>query len=115
MIWYVRPPTGGQFGPAAGDVMRSWLAEGRVSADSLLWREGWRDWLEAGEVFPQLRADQTAAFLGAVADIAPLPVPHSHRHKSRRTAVDSQMVMVFVLLAAVLVLLGVFLYVLLKQ
>src|SRR5262245_22611632 len=30
-IWYVRPPTGGQYGPARGEVMRKWLAEGRVS------------------------------------------------------------------------------------
>ena len=52
MIWYVRPPSGGQFGPAAGDIMRGWLAEGHVSADSLVWREGWRDWQEAGKVFP---------------------------------------------------------------
>ena len=36
-VWYVRPPSGGQFGPAAGDIMRGWLAEGRVTADSLVW------------------------------------------------------------------------------
>jgi hypothetical protein len=34
--------------------MSAWLAEGRVSADSLVWREGWRDWREAGAVFPHL-------------------------------------------------------------
>jgi hypothetical protein len=33
--------------------MRVWLAEGRVSGDCLVWREGWRDWQEAGSVFPQ--------------------------------------------------------------
>src|SRR5207249_3997580 len=31
-IWYVRPPTGGQYGPARGDIMRKWLSEGRVSS-----------------------------------------------------------------------------------
>ncbi len=32
VVWYVRPASGGQFGPANADVMRSWLAEGRVTA-----------------------------------------------------------------------------------
>src|SRR5262249_25988977 len=43
-IWYVRPPSGGQYGPARGEIMRRWIAEGRVSSDSLVWREGWTDW-----------------------------------------------------------------------
>lgn len=53
-VWYVRPSTGGQYGPATRDVLRTWLAEGRIAHDTLVWREGWRDWREAGEVFPQL-------------------------------------------------------------
>jgi len=53
-VWYVRPSAGGQYGPATADVMRAWLAEGRIAYDTLVWREGWRDWREAGEVFPQL-------------------------------------------------------------
>ena len=61
VVWYVRPPSGGRFGPAGGEIMRSWLAEGRISADSLVWREGWRDWREAGGVFAELGAQETAA------------------------------------------------------
>ena len=53
-IWYVRPPSGGQYGPARGDVMRKWMSEGRVSPDSLVWREGWADWRSAAETFPSL-------------------------------------------------------------
>ncbi len=53
-VWYVRPPSGGQFGPASGDIMRGWLAEGRVTADSLVWRAGWPDWRSAASTFPQL-------------------------------------------------------------
>jgi hypothetical protein len=53
-IWYVRPPSGGQYGPARGDIMRKWIVEGRVSQDSLVWREGWNDWRTAGQVFPSL-------------------------------------------------------------
>jgi hypothetical protein len=55
VVWYVRPPTGGQFGPATGTVMRLWLAEGRMSSDTLVWREGWRDWQSASIVFPHLQ------------------------------------------------------------
>lgn len=63
-VWYVRPPSGGQFGPARGEIMRKWLGEGRVSSDSLVWRDGWADWKSAVAVFPQL------APVGAVGAIA---------------------------------------------
>ena len=52
--WYVRPPTGGQYGPAKPNTMRQWIAEGRVTADSLVWREGWPDWKIASVAFPDL-------------------------------------------------------------
>jgi hypothetical protein len=52
--WYVRPPSGGQYGPARGEVLIRWISEGRVSADSLLWREGWPEWRPAGPLFPSL-------------------------------------------------------------
>lgn len=51
-IWYVCPPSGGQFGPATNEVMRSWLAEGRVPPESKVWRDGWSEWKTASEVFP---------------------------------------------------------------
>jgi hypothetical protein len=54
LIWYVRPPSGGQYGPAEGDVMRQWVQEGRVTADSLVWQEGWDEWRSAIEIFPQI-------------------------------------------------------------
>ncbi|MCA9176702.1 MAG: DUF4339 domain-containing protein [Planctomycetales bacterium] len=50
-VWYVRPPTGGQYGPAKGEIMRRWVDEGRVTPDSLVWREGWDDWCLAEGVF----------------------------------------------------------------
>ena len=52
-IWYVRPPTGGQFGPASGDLMRKWMREDRVGAKAYVWQEGWPDWKNATEVFPE--------------------------------------------------------------
>jgi hypothetical protein len=55
-LWYVRPSSGGEFGPAKGDVMRRWIEEGRVGADSMVWREGWPEWQIAGPIFPSLAA-----------------------------------------------------------
>ncbi len=49
--WYVRPPSGGQFGPAPADIFEEWLNENRVTRDSLVWREGWPQWLIAADVF----------------------------------------------------------------
>lgn len=60
-IWYVRPPSGGQYGPARGDIMRKWVAEGRVSGDSLVWREGFPEWKNAGQLFPSLAGVGTTA------------------------------------------------------
>ena len=53
-VWYVRSPSGNQFGPAKGELFQSWIQEGRVAIDSLVWQEGWDDWKQAGEIFPQL-------------------------------------------------------------
>jgi archaellum biogenesis protein FlaJ (TadC family) len=53
--------------------MRTWVTEGRVSADSLVWREGWRDWQEAAVVFPKLRANQFMDFLDATPAAAAAP------------------------------------------
>ncbi len=50
-VWYIRPPGGGQFGPASTELMKQWFAEGRVGANSLVWRDGWADWLVASHVF----------------------------------------------------------------
>jgi GYF domain 2 len=55
--WYVRPPSGGQYGPATTDVLRQWISEGRVSATALLWREGWAQWREAREILSGLAGE----------------------------------------------------------
>ena len=117
MIWYVRPPSGGQFGPAAGDLMRGWITEGRVSADSLVWREGWRDWQEAAIVFPKLRTNQGVDFLetAAIVSTAPSHAAHPHRPKVHHSSDRSQITLLVVLCLAVVVLIFVFLYVLFHQ
>ena len=114
MIWYVRPPSGGQFGPASGELMKTWLSEGRVSADSLVWREGWRDWQEAGTVFPKLRSNQIIDFLETtpVVTVAAVPAAHVHRPKPRQSSDRSQVVLLVGLSLLVVVLIVVFLLVL---
>jgi hypothetical protein len=85
VVWYVRPPTGGQFGPATPEIIRGWLAEGRISPDTLVWREGWRDWLEAGSVFPQLH-------LAYVNPLAALKIPDEPLIVPQRAASTSTFV-----------------------
>jgi len=54
--WYVRPPSGGQYGPATTELLKKWIEEGRVAATALLWREGWPQWRDASEALPELIA-----------------------------------------------------------
>ena len=70
--WYVRPPSGGQYGPATTDVLRQWINEGRVAATALLWREGWPQWRGADEALPELVAKLPD---NEIADAIPRPQP----------------------------------------
>ncbi len=118
VVWYVRPPSGGQYGPASPDVMRGWIEQGRVSADSLVWREGWRDWQEAGTMFPQLGAGQETSPFGQLLPgvggqaAASGAVPASQRARSRRRSQIIQAGTITILVVAVALLLVVFLWVL---
>lgn len=53
VAWYVRPPSGGQYGPATTEVLRQWIDEGRVASNALLWREGWSQWRDAADALPE--------------------------------------------------------------
>ncbi len=52
--WYVRPPSGGQYGPAPSRLLMDWIGERRVTADSLLWCDGMAQWQLAGSLVPEL-------------------------------------------------------------
>ncbi len=54
-VWFVRPPSGGQYGPADEAAVRQWLSEGRINGPTLVWKAGWDDWRRADEVFDSLR------------------------------------------------------------
>jgi len=114
VAWYVRPPSGGQYGPASTAVMRSWIQEGRVSADSLVWREGWRDWQDAGKVFPQLGRGEGLAALGMAGSPGVGSEP-GQRAPMRRRSTAMQATIITVLVVAVVVLAGVFIWVLTQQ
>jgi hypothetical protein len=120
-VWYVRPASGGQFGPATADVMRGWLTEGRVGADTLVWREGWREWQEASATFPQLKPDEAAEFFTGLSagsttpSISPAGVSHGQPLASQRPSNASNVVIIVVLVIAVLVLVVVLGMALLQQ
>jgi hypothetical protein len=114
VVWYVRPSAGGQFGPAAADVMRTWLGEERIAPDTLVWREGWPDWREAGQVFPRLSPRQAIPGLVNVVPpaVAPLPIHPLKRHKRTR---NTQAIAIGVLVTIVIVLFAILLAVLMNQ
>ena len=53
-VWYLQIPHGPQYGPATGAVVESWIKERRVSPNMLVWKEGWDQWIEAKNAFPDL-------------------------------------------------------------
>jgi len=59
--WYVATRGGPQFGPAQAATMAAWLDEGRITADSLVWREDWPSWRPATQVFPRFAQPSVAA------------------------------------------------------
>ena len=114
-VWYVRPASGGQFGPATSDLMRTWIAEGRVGPNSLVWQEGWRDWQQAAEVFPPLASGQLESELGAVGTSggASTGAPtRGYDRPSRSRSVALNAAIIAALILAVAALLGIFLWVL---
>jgi hypothetical protein len=117
-VWYVRRASGGQFGPARGDIMRKWLGEGRVSAESLVWRDGWGDWRNAATVFPMLAPAAPAPAHVPAAPAAPaipgLTAPAtspSRALRSRKKSNTFAVAMVVTLGIISVVLLALFIYV----
>jgi GYF domain 2 len=62
-LWFVRPSSGGQFGPASMSLLRQWKAEGRVTGDSWVWQQGWDDWQRATVIFSDLVVPVTEAIV----------------------------------------------------
>jgi len=115
-VWYVRPASGNQFGPAAGDIMRRWIAEGRVAGDSLVWREGWADWKSASTIFPDLAGGRSGPAAGGAGDAIGLSrvgsdaAPYRARPRKSNTMVVAMLIVLAVasigLLVALVAILG---------
>lgn len=112
-VWYVRPPSGGQYGPARGDIMRKWIAEGRVTGTSLVWREGWPDWRNAAEALPGLGAPAATPVEAAITMITPAASRSTGRYVSGRKKSNALAITALVLLTILcLVMVGVLVVVL---
>lgn len=111
--WFVRPSSGGQFGPAEADVLRNWLAEGRIGQDTLIWREGWDDWKVAIDVFP----DQLGGSAPMTAEPSPVepvvkketnpPLNRTYTHRQARQRARMMGIILIVGLALVSIALAV--------
>lgn len=83
--WHVRPPSGGEYGPASDELIRTWISEYRVTPSSQLKRSDWKEWRVASEVFPDLlpKSNPTSTPAApstqpaAIGASAPAPKPNS--------------------------------------
>jgi hypothetical protein len=86
--WFVRPPSGGQYGPATTQMLLDWIVEKRVTADSLLWRDGLDTWYSARELVPEPFGGLSAGRPSTPGDIPPPAVvsPAALAPKSAETS-----------------------------
>jgi len=111
-VWYVRPSLGGQYGPASGDMLRQWIEQGRVAADSLVWREGWPHWQPAGTVLPQTVASTSSGLpdatnMGLPMSLDPLPAAARNSlgrstHRKRSNVMVTLIVVLLLIIALAL-------------
>lgn len=120
-VWYVRPPAGGQYGPAADATLARWIREGRIIRDTHLWREGWPNWRRAGDIGDLLPAplNPPATLSSPTVPAADVPVAEGKSGKSaadvrraRRRSAQRQWTAAMLLLLLVIVLSGILIWVL---
>lgn len=119
VVWYLRPPTGGQFGPANDALLQQWVAEGRVAADALVWRTGWSDWRRAEEVDgllapPAAQELPPSPFEPSVPTSAPssASLATARIQQRKKRAAQAQMIAAIVLIVLAIALAGVLVVVL---
>ena len=76
-VWYVRTASGDQFGPAESDIMRAWVAEGRVTVDCHVWRTGWPEWKTGGQAITFLNGPLPDQIVSD-AEVAPEKLPEAN-------------------------------------
>jgi hypothetical protein len=95
-------------------MLRQWIEQGRVAADSLVWRDGWPAWQPAGAILPQAAAATAAAAsglpdstnLGLPMPLDPLPVTGRTNVRIGRKRSNVVVTMIVVLLAVIALALG---------
>lgn len=133
--WYIRPPSGGQYGPADGPTLGQWIQEGRVSETAMLWRDGWADWKTAHQMLPIFSPQSptpSPADHSTPPPAAPISAPEVQRHPaprdptgdlrtgrkvlpSNKKTVSRKRIAISVMLACIFVVLVVALILVLKQ
>ena len=58
--WYIRPAGGDEYGPADNDLLRAWVSENRIGADTELRRDDWLQWKPASDIFIDFSAASTS-------------------------------------------------------
>ena len=121
----MRLPTGQQYGPVGAQVFQQWMAQGRVTPDSLVWCQGWPQWRRADAVFGPAAASGAAPAavpVAAPAVATPVASPAAPASTSgeaatrrllqkRRRRVQTMILSSIVLGLAVIALIGVLIYV----
>ena len=92
-MWFLKSEEGEDFGPVGRSELDEWHAEGRITAECQLLRQGSEQWQWASDVYPALDADDAAAeeaptesALPAFADNAESEEPAAPVLKSKATA-----------------------------
>lgn len=111
--WFVRPPSGGQFGPASSKLLMEWIAEKRVTQDSYVWREGMAQWQQAIGLLPELFGQPTPPAMDSVGLAAPATVASGLVKKKREQKRRQQWTAIILLGALSLILLSILIFVLL--
>jgi hypothetical protein len=94
--------------------MRKWISEGRVSSDSLVWREGWPEWRSAGQYFPDLQAVTAPAVSAPAKPAVPYAEKTVNRYQNKQRSTSglaiAALVGLGVLCAVLLVVLAIVLF-----
>jgi len=117
--WFVRTSTGDQYGPATNRTLQNWISQGRVSSDCLIWRAGWDQWRPAVTALGQ----QPSATTGPIPRPTPIDAPAKEKSDQlaaietdtvaplRRDSKRRSLTLVYVLLAACMLLLFPLIYI----
>ena len=60
--WYVRPAEGGEFGPASGEILHSWITERRIDHRTQVRRHDWIQWQTASTIFSEFKKEGPAKY-----------------------------------------------------